>query len=104
MLSLGSYLIGCILLSGLFFYDIFWVKWPGYLSLRLFVACNRAGLQSRNGPLIQVFGTEVMVSVAKGLDAPVKILFPKVKAATRAHVLPPAGGDANRLPPLRPSV
>lgn len=25
MLSLGSYTIGCILLGGLFFYDIFWV-------------------------------------------------------------------------------
>jgi len=48
MLSLGSYLIGCLLLTGLFFYDIFWV-----------------------------FGTEVMVAVAKGLNAPVKILFPK---------------------------
>jgi len=48
MLSLGSYLIGCMLLTGLFFYDIFWV-----------------------------FGTEVMVAVAKGLNAPVKILFPK---------------------------
>jgi minor histocompatibility antigen H13 len=48
MLALGSYAIGCILLAGLFFYDIFWV-----------------------------FGTEVMVSVAKGLNAPVKILFPK---------------------------
>jgi len=49
MLALGSYAIGCILLCGLFVYDVFWV-----------------------------FGTEVMVSVAKGLNAPVKILFPKV--------------------------
>ena len=48
MLALGSYAIGCILLCGLFFYDIFWV-----------------------------FGTDVMVSVAKGLNAPVKVLFPK---------------------------
>jgi len=48
MLSLGSYKVGCILLSGLFFYDIFWV-----------------------------FGTEVMVTVAKSFDAPVKLLFPK---------------------------
>mmetsp|Transcript_45195 Transcript_45195/g.112364 ORF Transcript_45195/g.112364 Transcript_45195/m.112364 type:complete len:354 (+) Transcript_45195:31-1092(+) len=48
MLSLGSYIIGCLLLTGLFFYDIFWV-----------------------------FGTQVMVAVAKGLDAPIKILFPK---------------------------
>jgi len=48
MLALGSYAIGCILLAGLFVYDVFWV-----------------------------FGTEVMVSVAKGLNAPVKVLFPK---------------------------
>jgi len=48
LLSLGSYKIGCILLSGLFFYDIFWV-----------------------------FATDVMVSVAKSFDAPVKLLFPK---------------------------
>ena len=47
-LALGSYAIGCLLLAGLFFYDVFWV-----------------------------FGTEVMVAVAKGLNAPVKILFPK---------------------------
>jgi len=48
MLSLGSFVIGCIMLSGLFVYDVFWV-----------------------------FGTEVMVSVAKGLNAPIKIMFPK---------------------------
>jgi len=48
LIVLGSYKIGCMLLTGLFFYDIFWV-----------------------------FGTEVMVTVAKGFDAPVKLLFPK---------------------------
>ena len=53
MLALGSYAIGCILLSGLFVYDVFWV-----------------------------FGTDVMVSVAKGLNAPVKILFPKALGVT----------------------
>jgi len=47
MISLGSVKNGCILLSLLFFYDIFWV-----------------------------FGTEVMVMVAKNLDAPIKVLFP----------------------------
>jgi len=47
-LSIGSYRIGCILLGGLFLYDIFWV-----------------------------FGTDVMVTVAKSFDAPVKLLFPK---------------------------
>jgi len=53
LLSLGSYKIGCILLGGLFFYDIFWV-----------------------------FGTDVMVTVAKSFDAPVKLLFPKHLFAT----------------------
>jgi len=48
LLSLGSYKVGCILLGGLFFYDIFWV-----------------------------FGTDVMVTVAKSFEAPVKLLFPK---------------------------
>lgn len=37
-----------ILLAGLFLYDIFWV-----------------------------FGTDVMVTVAKSFDAPIKVLFPK---------------------------
>lgn len=46
--SLGTFKIGAILLVGLFFYDIFWV-----------------------------FGTDVMVTVAKSLDGPIKILFPR---------------------------
>jgi len=48
IISLGSYQVGCILLGGLFIYDIFWV-----------------------------FGTDVMVTVAKSFDAPIKLLFPK---------------------------
>jgi minor histocompatibility antigen H13 len=48
MLSLGSFLNGTILLCGLFFYDVFWV-----------------------------FGTDVMVTVAKSFDAPIKLLFPQ---------------------------
>ena len=48
LMNLGSYQVGCILLAGLFIYDIFWV-----------------------------FGTDVMVTVAKSFDAPVKLLFPK---------------------------
>lgn len=51
-ISIGSYTIGAVLLSGLFFYDIFWV-----------------------------FGTEVMVTVAKSFDGPIKLLFPKVLPA-----------------------
>lgn len=50
--SLGTYKIGMILLIGLFFYDIFWV-----------------------------FGTDVMVTVAKNLDGPIKILFPRARTA-----------------------
>eukprot|EP01103_Thecamoeba_quadrilineata_P010046 TRINITY_DN2072_c0_g1_i1.p1 TRINITY_DN2072_c0_g1~~TRINITY_DN2072_c0_g1_i1.p1 ORF type:complete len:385 (+),score=43.57 TRINITY_DN2072_c0_g1_i1:62-1216(+) len=48
LLSLGSYRVSCILLIGLFFYDIFWV-----------------------------FGTDVMVTVAKSFDAPIKLVFPR---------------------------
>lgn len=48
LLPVNSIKIGCILLCGLFVYDIFWV-----------------------------FGTNVMVSVAKTFDAPIKILFPQ---------------------------
>ena len=48
MLSLDSFKTGMVLLSGLFFYDIFWV-----------------------------FGTEVMVTVAKSFDAPIKVVWPK---------------------------
>jgi minor histocompatibility antigen H13 len=50
--SLGTYKIGAILLVGLFFYDIFWV-----------------------------FGTDVMVTVAKNLDGPIKILLPRTLEA-----------------------
>lgn len=48
LLDLDDFKTGMFLLSGLFVYDIFWV-----------------------------FGTEVMVSVAKNFDAPVKLLFPR---------------------------
>ena len=51
-LMLGEYKVGLILLSLLFFYDIFWV-----------------------------FYTPVMVSVAKNIEGPVKLMFPKLKEA-----------------------
>jgi len=47
LLHLNSFPIGCILLGGLFVYDIFWV-----------------------------FGTDVMVTVATSFEAPIKLLFP----------------------------
>ncbi|KAI8873599.1 hypothetical protein GQ42DRAFT_160448 [Ramicandelaber brevisporus] len=48
LIRLDSFRTGMILLSGLFIYDIFWV-----------------------------FGTDVMVTVAKGIDGPIKVVFPK---------------------------
>lgn len=47
-LQLNKVVNGCILLGGLFFYDVFWV-----------------------------FGTNVMVTVAKSFDAPIKLIFPQ---------------------------
>jgi minor histocompatibility antigen H13 len=47
-LFLGNFQRGFTLLTGLFFYDIFFV-----------------------------FGTDVMLTVAKSIDAPIKLLFPK---------------------------
>lgn len=48
LLKLDSFKTGCILLSGLFFYDVYWV-----------------------------FGTDVMLTVATSLDVPIKLLWPK---------------------------
>lgn len=48
LLHLNNIVTGCILLSGLFVYDIFWV-----------------------------FGTNVMVTVAKNFEAPIKLVFPR---------------------------
>ena len=48
-------------MSGLFFYDIFWVFGTDKL----------------------LTGDSVMVTVAKSLDAPIKLLFPKTLAAEK---------------------
>jgi len=48
LIKLDSFATGCMVLSGLFLYDIWWV-----------------------------FGTEVMLSVATKIDAPIKLLWPK---------------------------
>lgn len=48
LLSLNKIANGCILLIGLFFYDVFWV-----------------------------FGTDVMVTVAQSFEAPIKLMFPQ---------------------------
>merc|ERR1712079_167829 len=48
LLHLNNVMTGCILLGGLFIYDIFWV-----------------------------FGTDVMVTVAKSFEAPIKLVMPQ---------------------------
>merc|ERR1712226_177692 len=53
-IGISSYKAGAIMLVGLFLYDIFWVF----------------GSKS-------VFGSNVMVSVAKGVEAPIKLMFPR---------------------------
>jgi len=60
LLSLPNYKTGAMLLGGLFFYDVFWV-----------------------------FGTDVMVTVAKKFDAPIKLVFPQnvFDASSRSSML-----------------
>ena len=53
LLNLGSFATGAVLLGALFFYDVFFV-----------------------------FYTPIMVAVAKGIDAPIKVVFPKDLGAT----------------------
>lgn len=48
LMHLNNIVTGCILLGGLFVYDIFWV-----------------------------FGTNVMITVAKSFEAPIKLIFPQ---------------------------
>ncbi|PPQ67307.1 hypothetical protein CVT25_005891 [Psilocybe cyanescens] len=60
LLRIDSFKTGCILLSGLFVYDVWWV-----------------------------FGTDVMVKVATTLDVPIKLLWPKsvVFAGERGYTM-----------------
>lgn len=53
LLLLNTILIGCVLLGGLFVYDIFWV-----FGTKL------------------IFNTSVMASVAQSFEGPIKLLFP----------------------------
>ena len=58
LIKVKDFKTGLIILWGLFFYDIFWV-----------------------------FKTDVMVSVAKGLDSPIKLKFPKDNTVTTFSIL-----------------
>ena len=57
-LNPGSYYTATVLLALLFFYDIFWV-----------------------------FGTDVMVTVAKNLKAPIKLIFPRPAVIDKPNML-----------------
>ena len=57
-LNPGSYYTAAVLLALLFFYDIFWV-----------------------------FGTDVMVTVAKDLKAPIKLIFPRPAVLEKPNML-----------------
>lgn len=63
LLALGDFQSGAVLLSGLFFYDIFWV------------------FGSK-----KVFGSNVMVSVAKNFEGPIKLVFPRFVGATQTDM------------------
>lgn len=58
LLAIPSFQVAAVLLSGLFFYDVFWVF----------------GSKS-------VFGSNVMVSVAKQFEGPIKLVFPRFVGA-----------------------
>jgi len=53
-IGISSYRTGVIMLAGLFFYDVFWVFGS-----------------------TAVFGSNVMVTVATGVEAPIKLMFPR---------------------------
>ncbi|KAG6330671.1 hypothetical protein ID866_8418 [Astraeus odoratus] len=63
-MKLDSFRTGCILLSGLFFYDIYWV-----------------------------FGSKLMLEVATSLDVPIKILWPRSLSSTAEKVAMLGLGD-----------
>lgn len=79
--SLGSYKIGAILLVGLFFYDIVSTSCRSLLVCPVpaesYPEVKTIVKPRRRRRKFWVFGTEVMVTVAKSLDGPIKILFPR---------------------------
>lgn len=62
LVPISTYRTGAIMLIGLFFYDVFWVF------------CSK--------PII---GSNVMVTVAKGVKAPIKLMFPRMGDAMVAQ-------------------
>lgn len=74
LLHLNNVSTGCILLGGLFVYDVFWVSRRGG-GFRRTPASQGGDNPLFNDPpclCVQVFGTNVMVTVAKSFEAPIK--------------------------------
>lgn len=67
LLKIDSFKTGCILLSGLFLYDIWWVFGTGVVR----------ALSNCKHPRQTVLICFQMVSVATSLDLPIKLLWPK---------------------------
>lgn len=65
LLKLDSFKTGCVLLSGLFFYDIWWV-----FGTEVVRPCPP-------GTAVQLLTYNQMVKVATSLDVPIKLLWPK---------------------------
>ena len=68
LLHLNNVSTGCILLWGLFVYDVFWVSDPSESQGPMKTKC----CLSLTVTSLQVFGTNVMVTVAKSFEAPIK--------------------------------
>ena len=85
MLALGSYAIGVILLCGLFVYDVFWVFGTEVMvSVAKVSSSSSSSNSSRSIAFIffdflflTAFASSLSFTRAQGLNAPVKILFPK---------------------------
>ena len=73
-LQLNKVSTGCILLGGLFFYDIFWVSFRNtkFSSTQHFKVEKHSNHPLLFYPSLQVFATDVMVTVAKSFEAPIK--------------------------------
>lgn len=80
LLHLNNVSTGCILLGGLFVYDVFWVssrlllrkRWQILVRNVFGAGVDRTSLTCHRCLFLQVFGTNVMVTVARSFEAPIK--------------------------------
>ena len=71
LVQLDSFLTGCVVLGGLFVYDVWWVFGTEVVSTSVHIYLHE-------GPLTLAYGwVTKMVKVATKVDAPIKLLWPK---------------------------